>query len=338
MVLDIRVIKKKFYTQQCIMNGGSPFMQITELQLVNKKLILPNFIPSISSIKTNYHPVDYLRILNKIGYPNYLISAYDIYYSFNSYINEFEKLINESNEKGQIIFLDSGNYEYFWNKFNPWHKTLYYRKLKKFRVDFSFSFDGKVIDNQNIVDSVCERVLEQENFAGSSIVIPIVQVSNTSIIDNVFEVAEKLDPFIIAIPERILGDGILKRSKMIKSIRHKLNSTGKYYPLHLLGTGNPRSILAYIYAGADCFDGLEWCQTFVEPNTGILYHFQQGDIFLTNVDRDINYTTNILLNNLKYYNSFIDEIQNTIKNQTFEKMLGKYFDDNFVTRLRKELL
>ena len=77
-------------------------------------------------------------------------------------------------------------------------------------------------------------------------------------------VAKELDCNVIAVPERELGDGILERSKSVRRIRRVLDNTGRYRLIHILGTGNPYSILLLAAAGADLFDGLEWCRTVAD--------------------------------------------------------------------------
>jgi queuine/archaeosine tRNA-ribosyltransferase len=312
-------------------------MRLNEFNINNKLVQFPVFVPSISTIKTNYHPLDYLKLLVKIKYPYLLISAYDICYSFSKLKNELSELLDEANKNGQIIFLDSGNYEFFWNKFNPWYEDLYFRKLKKLKVDFSFSFDGK--DEQKKEDEKnFKSVLLQEEFAGNSIVVPIMQNNDGRSLEEVaLSYAKKLNPTILAIPERILGNGIINRAKALKKIRDKIDTFNKEILIHLLGTGNPRSILIYIFAGADCFDGLEWCQTAVEPNSGLLYHFQQTDLFLELNNTEVDYTTNTLINNLNYYNSFINEIHDSIRDNKFDKILSKYFKNEFMEKLKAEL-
>ena len=84
---------------------------------------------------------------------------------------------------------------------------------------------------------------------------------------------------MLAIPERELGDGLRDRVKTVRNIRKALNVLGKYHPLHLLGTGNPLSMIALAAAGADSFDGLEWCRTVADYPTGYLFHFQQFECF-----------------------------------------------------------
>jgi len=91
--------------------------------------------------------------------------------------------------------------------------------------------------------------------------------------------SRKVSPFI-AVPERELGEGICKKADTVIKIREKLNTIGRYQPIHILGTGNPLSILILAAAGADLFDGLEWCRTVADRDTGFLFHHQQFEFFL----------------------------------------------------------
>jgi len=84
---------------------------------------------------------------------------------------------------------------------------------------------------------------------------------------------------MLAIPERELGDGLMERVRTVREMRKRLNALGKYYPIHLLGTGNPLTMISLAAAGADSFDGLEWCRTVADYDTGYLFHFQQFDLF-----------------------------------------------------------
>ena len=103
--------------------------------------------------------------------------------------------------------------------------------------------------------------------------------SGDQVASVVSRVADELDPPLVAIPERELGDGLVRRAESVRSIRGALDGLGKYYPLHLLGTGNPISVAVLAVAGADAFDGLEWCRTSADYRSGHLFHFQQFDCF-----------------------------------------------------------
>jgi hypothetical protein len=65
----------------------------------------------------------------------------------------------------------------------------------------------------------------------------------------------------------------------VRRIRDELDKLPFYQPLHILGTGNPWSIAVLAAAGADSFDGLEWCRVAVDRDTGRLNHFQHFDFF-----------------------------------------------------------
>ena len=43
------------------------------------RIELPLFFPSISSVKTNFRPIDYLKFIEASNCPNFLISAFDIF-------------------------------------------------------------------------------------------------------------------------------------------------------------------------------------------------------------------------------------------------------------------
>jgi len=104
-----------------------------------------------------------------------------------------------------------------------------------------------------------------------------------------------------------------------------------YCPLHLLGTGNPLSIAVYSMAGADSFDGLEWCQTVVDHDTGKLFHFQQWDLFKDQTDWGNNgvlpYIQSALMHNLEFYRAFMAELREALMKDTAEEFLRRYAPD-----------
>jgi len=146
---------------------------------------------------------------------------------------------------------------------------------------------------------------------------------------------------LIAIPERELGSGIISRATTLLRIRKTLDQTGQYYPLHLLGTGNPLSILIYSMCGADSFDGLEWCQTTVDHRTALLYHFSQREFFGEQTPfssmSELPYVHATLGHNLVFYGQWIDTIQNSLSDGTIaelaEHFLSKHFYDTLLSHL-----
>jgi hypothetical protein len=65
--------------------------------------------------------------------------------------------------------------------------------------------------------------------------------------------SQRLNPIFVAVPKRELGDGLLERARNVVRIRRRLDRLGYHCGLHLLGTGNPISILEYSLCGADTF-------------------------------------------------------------------------------------
>jgi queuine/archaeosine tRNA-ribosyltransferase len=86
---------------------------------------------------------------------------------------------------------------------------------------------------------------------------------------------------MIAVAERELGDGLMERIRTVAKIRKALKEQGSNTLLHILGTGNPITMAFLSLAGADFFDGLEWCRTSIDGEKWRLYNFQQWDMFAT---------------------------------------------------------
>jgi queuine/archaeosine tRNA-ribosyltransferase len=120
---------------------------------------------------------------------------------------------------------------------------------------------------------------------------------------------------MIAVAERRLGDGILQRFDTVNAIRGNLNSLGRYVALHLLGTGNPISIATYTAAGADSFDGLEWCQTVVDHDSGLLYHLSQAEFFATQTawaDAGLSFQARTLAHNLEFFAGWMNRLREAV--------------------------
>jgi queuine/archaeosine tRNA-ribosyltransferase len=127
----------------------------------------------------------------------------------------------------------------------------------------------------------------------------------------------------------------LERAKTVRDIRKALNALGKYYPLHLLGTGNPLSMIALATAGADSFDGLEWCRTVADYEKGFLFHFQQFDFFSQTLlhqiqdsrirhlieNQEATYSAKTLGFNVDFFKDWMRTMQNMIHSGQTETLL-----------------
>lgn len=304
---------------------------------------LPCFFPSISSVKTNLSPLEYLRVLVAVNHPQFLISAYDLFNCPPDQRPLMETLVEEAVTRKKAVFLDSGNYESYWKKDKDWNVESFRSVLKRARHQLAFCFNHQNPPDspERIIDTVEEAVLRDQNHSLGVTVVPIVHAPTAMLPEVALGVAERLHPILVAIPERRLGDGIIDRAAVLLKIRKALNQTGRYYALHLLGTGSPLSILIYTLCGADSFDGLEWCQTTVDHRTALLYHFQQREFFgkqtVFCTMSEIPYTQATLAHNLLFYRLWMEQIHTELSSGNISGFLQQYLPDAFLQTLSERL-
>jgi len=293
----------------------------------------PCFFPSISSLRTQLKPLGYLRILRASSYPWFLVSAYDIYHSEGDDRNILEELLKETLANKKKVLLDCGYYESSWKNDKDWTEDKFWEILNNCEYSFAFTFDKKgeleEISIDDTVKEVVERWTKDSDVAKNGIIIPIVHHAKSEKFPQILQqVAKTINPVMIAVPERELGPGILASAKTVIKIREALNETGGYYPIHLLGTGNPLSMLIYAVCGADSFDGLEWCQMVLNHNTGLPHHLQHYDFFesqssyrsIPGFSRDLA----AMMHNLDFYLAWMKKVQEAIANGEAITLLREY--------------
>jgi hypothetical protein len=309
------------------------------LPVRGKSLRLPIYFPSISSVKTGLSPFDYFNILKALQQPHFLVSAFDVDKSFQS--KEFIEALQENQKKdGPIILMDSGNYESYWLRDKSWGISGFNEILRREVSDLAFCFDNQFPpedSNENAI-GVAKSSKESQAIAKSTSIIPIIHCKKENLNEAVLELYYQTNFTMVSIPERILGDGILERLRTITNLRKELDKLDNYAYIHLLGTGNPLSLLLFSLAGADSFDGLEWCQTVVNTKTAVLHHFQQRELIIDDCKfckSKIDYTLDTLGHNLNFYNAWMNKIQDAIEVNGVTELLQEHFDSNFVSELKK---
>lgn len=301
-------------------------MRVRKIVIAGKTVALPCFFPSVSSIKTNLLPVDYIELLNAASHPLYLVSAYDIAGSCPEHQNRIQCALQQSRIKNSVVLLDSGNYENFWKGNSDWYVNKFHEICKGYEYDIGFCYDNQKPPNtpDAIAEDVVKVVLRDQKHASATIV-PIVHGPAELLPRAVVKVAEQLCPVLLAVPERALGAGIATRIRSVRQIREALNELDFYCPLHLLGTGNPISIISYTIAGADSFDGLEWCQTVVDHKTALLHHFQQWDFVREQTEWGVNgslpFIQSVLMHNIDFYASFMQRMQQCTDNHALHDIM-----------------
>ena len=315
-------------------------------QLTVGGVATPCFFPSISgAAKNNLNPLDHLKIIVQLKHPLFLISAFDIATTNGKDLKNIIKLLNQGASQGQIILMDSGLYEKKWLRAKVWPRSKFHRILRDSTCHLALCYDNPnpPIGISTVANEIKESILYAKRKSKFEALIPIVHSKSTKKLPAIcVRVAKDLDPPLIAVPERELGDGVRSCAVMIAQVRKVLNEeTLRYFPLHVLGTGNPLSLLVYSWAGADSFDGLDWCQTAVDYKTGRLYHSLQLDFFADQSryasDRQISYMTRLLGHNLQFYKTWMNTIQGHLKEGTIDSMLEKYLPAAFLSDLRRDI-
>jgi len=310
-------------------------------------LSLPCYFPGISSIKAHLQPSEYLRVIRSFNYPLFLISAYDMVKCGEADRESMKKMLLDAVNNQVAVILDSGNFESFWLKDETWTVERFHGCLRDCPYHFALCWDN---DLQKMADgsATARRItvetercvtIDQEQ-ATRGTVLPIVHAPTALLPQVSYEVASRLRPAMICIPERELGDGILARAETTARIRRTLNRTGEYYPIHLLGTGDPLSMLVYVSAGADSFDGLDWWQSTVDTEKGQLHHFQNREFFGATsayLPTGLPYTLETLAHNLHFYRTWMQDVQDSVTSGRTYELLEKYLPRGFAQMLRTRL-
>ncbi len=275
---------------------------------------LPVYFPSVSSVKTALSIFEYTSILCALHAKQFLVSAFDLHFTAADQQQKTKEKMTEAMNNGAIVLMDSGNYESYWHmRKEVWLQTDYHRMLAESTCSIAFGFDEQAPPDDFMahVDLIVERQKQDQAINAKTPIVPIIHGKPEVMSRICAKVVEEIGVEMIAVPERCLGKGIFARARTVSEMRSALNATGKYVGLHLLGTGNPISLAIYTLAGADSFDGLEWCHTVVDHETATLFHFSHADFFQKQTtwgDMKIDFYPRTLAHNLEFYRMWMERL------------------------------
>lgn len=318
---------------------------------------LPIIFLSVSSHETQLLPLEAVKALRVFAAPAILVSAYDLL--DQRCPKGIVKQLEQYREQKGAVLLDSGNYESSRLGDVSWTPALFHSTLADIPHDFAFCFDvmEPAADAKKAVKEVLSAVERDSAFTDRP-VLPIVHARSVkgkghdtqSFPGVIYDVAKALEPQVIAIPERELGRGLIARARTVLNIRRKLNRLPFYQPLHILGTGNPWSLALLLAAGADSFDGLEWCRMVVDRQSDRLHHFQHFDFFsyqalvadspvtlASQSSDEVDFAGKVAFHNLDYYRSFQLRIEDAVLTGGVEMLLTGLFGRDNALQIRREL-
>lgn len=296
------------------------------------RMLLPAVFMSVSSYETRLEPEDAVSLARVFGARSVLISAYDCSSKIIAEELTFgarKDALSDLHKSGALILMDSGNYEATRKDDKSWKREDYAEVLATVPHDIACAFDllPAPADPAQHFDALVAGVRRDATYTSAPIV-PIVHSPRLGtggydlqyLPQLLCDLAKDLHPLFIAVPERELGEGLIERLRTMQTIRQALDTLPFYQPVHLLGTGNPWSIATLAAAGADSFDGLEWCRVIVDRDTQRLNHFQHYDMFAAQTavsditaaltgDPAVPFAWRAALHNLDYYADLTNQLQ-----------------------------
>jgi hypothetical protein len=311
--------------------------------IANGRLPLPSLFLSVSSFETQLVPHGAVKALALARAPTLLVSAWDLVKRRKP--DALIDALNEYRDTGGFILLDSGNYEASRLAAKRWTTNDFEEVLGTVPFDWAFGFDKPKTrlpsKSSRLADGIIENTKRDQALTDAP-VLPVVHVPRlesggykAELIPTVTRlVAETLRPPMIGIPERELGAGIRQRVATMQAVRRELDRLSFYQPIHLLGTGNPWTVGILASAGADCFDGLEWCRTVVDHETDRLNHFQHFDLFTDQTrfadlaiasqaldDPGVDFAGKVAFHNIDYFKRFNVKLREMAKEDRLESFV-----------------
>jgi queuine/archaeosine tRNA-ribosyltransferase len=270
---------------------------------------LPVFVPSISSIRSLVQWTTYVDILASTPTRMFLLSAYDYHQATSDDQSAVRNSLDRAKANGSLVVLDSGGYEASWLH-REWAQSDYASVAAEISPDILFTFDQPDIPAPDPYATALDDLTRDSDVAPDAVLVPIVHGGPKELPDAIGRLAV-LDPPLIAVAERRLGRGIDRRCRTIAAIRDAISAQGRDVPLHLLGTGDPRSILAYAEAGADSFDAVDWSQFVIDPTIAELLPAPRLDWIRKPAveSSDDSFTIDLTLGNLRFYEDWMEKIR-----------------------------
>lgn len=309
------------------------------IAIADGRVPLPSLFMSVSSHETQLIPEEAVEALRVFNASTILVSAFDLVRQ-----RKPQKMITELKrykENGGFVLIDSGNYEKSRLSAKHWKPSQFQEALENAPHDWVFAFDNLKTkhDPNAAIEEILTGIERDKNYTNAPI-LPIVHApaKRTSgykletLPYVVSKVAAELEPPVIAIPERELGAGLIERARTVKAVRDELSNLPYYQPLHILGTGNPWSIALLAAAGADTFDGLEWCRFAIDRDKEKIHHFQHFDFFVNQsasqpfvnealADPNVGYAGKVAFHNLDYFAEFMTMLRGMFVAQNEEAFL-----------------
>ncbi len=278
-----------------------------------------------------------------------LISAYD-YYNLerDGYLNT-EEVRASFNHK--FLFLDSGGFELQYSNNDDWNPEKYKQVILELNPHFYVGYDRipsyeRTSHTSEVISKSIDFLKKSDKSKQKVLLIHFSPKNNPQleikeIVEIIYQNYEFID--IIGFPEREIGSNIIQSCQFIKLFRDQLEKRQILKPIHIFGCFDPISVILFVLAGADIFDGLGWLKSSFD--NGNLKKFEKSQLPFFNCKciacNDVNwskisseeYEKRLLIHNLHSVEDFFYELRNNIIEQEMETMIKRYDLDSIVKRI-----
>ena len=318
-----------------IIHESQKLSRVLEIRLQGKVLSTPTYFPAISSygVKPPFHELLYLLKFHR--YPRVLVSAYDLHHLRGKRRKEALSLLKSYRKEG-FLFMDSGLFESWGKDDKGWNMKSYKSILPQLEFDLYSSFDVYRTGRKSykeFKEGTYRNLLESSVFLDDTAFFAILHESSPSrLVKLANELVEEHSDLCrnIAVAERDIGKSLLERAETIVALRRILQDNGCYL-LHILGCGNPLSMLVYSYCGADTFDSVDWVRLSIDHNDYSIHDFAHLELLKCECKvcserpyARAQYLEKLLLHNLMFYQNFVIQLQSLIRNDNLEAYLSEH--------------
>jgi queuine/archaeosine tRNA-ribosyltransferase len=306
--------------------------RVARIGLGSKSLTTPAYFPAVSSVGVGYSVNALIRLILATKYPRLLVSAYDTYRISNEGKTGLLSQLGEFSTQGSFLLLDSGIFESYWRGDRTWTFESYANAVSRVQCDLYCSFDvfpDLSESEQDFFEETRLRILRSSSVSGRAQCVPILHgLDPRQLVVLVERLVEGYPDglSILAISEKDCGFTLLERARTITKIRRALDCRNDESILHILGCGNPISLLLYSYCGADTYDSLDWSRHVIDRRSlsiGDLSHLELSKCNCAVCKKEIGAAAErALLHNLLFYQEFAVQIQEMIRDNSIASYLS----------------
>jgi len=340
--LNLRCAKSQLSFK--LIHESEALSRITELEIDGKRLVTPTYFPAVSSYGIKYSFCSLVRLLTTYSYPRILISAYDFHLLADKDKRQLSREITRYLKRGCFVFLDSGVFESYWKADTKWTYNLYKVSVSQIDFDFYSSFDilPDAKNSKKFEKETFDQIRASRNLSNKLGFAPILHAVNPDRLVSLMMKFVKKYPNLCAftaIPERDCGDNIVEKARTVMRVRKVLDEDNHNRILHILGCGNPVSLLLLSYCGADSFDSLDWIKHAIDQKHLTINDFSHLDLIDCEcsicADTERGYTEKVLLHNLLFYQNYMLQIQSLIQTDEILEFSSKLVGQDVLNRISR---